>query len=300
MKKSVLANLRCLVCRQEGKLGTAHEYEEGVEILEGELSCRCGQKYSIQKGIANFTYPERLLPLDEEFRQKYDQGAGQYEIGLEWLFKSFFEDENSVRSKMVDLLEIQPGFRVLDVGCGTGRDSLHIARQLESKGELYVQDISLEMLGNAKRNLAMAGVPVEYFLGNASYLPFADRFFDAVFHFGGLNAFGEKRKALSEMTRVVRIGGKIIVGDEAVAPWLRRKLYGRVLVKANPLYKHSPPLDCLPPNAQNVTLRWILGNAFYLIEYRAGGGPPQLDMDLPIPGKGDTLRSRYYGAKVNG
>jgi len=149
------------------------------------------------------------------------------------------------------------------------------------------------MIRLACRRLANVNSPVEYFLSNVTYLPFMDGHFDAAFHFGGLNTFGDIRRALSEMTRVTRIGGKVVVGDEGVAPWLRRNRFGRILINANPLYKHRPPLECLPENAREVSLRWILGNAFYLIDYRVGDGAPPVDLDLPIPGKGDSLRSRY-------
>ena len=43
-------------------------------------------------------------------------------------------------------------------------------------------------------------------------------------------------------------------------------------------------------------MRWIIGNCFYLIDFRVGDGPPQLNLDLPHKGRrGGTLRSRYYG-----
>jgi hypothetical protein len=67
-------------------------------------------------------------------------------------------------------------------------------------------------------------------------------------------------------------------------------------MNANPLYEYEPPLDLLPERARNVSIRWILGNAFYVIRYEVGSGPPPLDLDLPIPGKGDSLRSRYEKA----
>lgn len=297
MKQSTWPKLRCPACRQGLELET--QKSVGFEIIEGRLTCQCGRSYPIQSGTPNFIYPAKLLPSDEEFQGKYNKGAEQYDTGIEWLFKSFFEDENSIRSQMVELLQVQPGSCVLDVGCGTGSDALHIARRIKAEGELYVLDISSGMIEIAKRRLASLQTPVEYFLSNASYLPFADGVFDAVFHFGGLNTFGEIGRALAEMTRVVRTGGKVVVGDESVAPWLRKSLFGRILMKVNPLYKHKPPLDCLPANAKDVCLRWILGNAFYLIEYRVSDGPPKLDLDLPIPGKGDTLRSRYYGPKTS-
>lgn len=264
-----------------------------LELIEGSLRCVCRKSYPIEDGTPNLIYPDQLLPSDEEFKQKYDEGAKDYDTGLEWLFGSFYENENEVRSAMLELLDLRSGSRVLEVGCGTGKDSLHIIEHLQEKGELYAQDISSAMIRIARRRLARSATPVAFFLGNAAYLPFDDGFFDSVFHFGGLNTFGEIDRSLAEMTRVVRVGGKVVVGDEGVAPWLREKEFGRVLINANPLYRHTPPLECLPENARDVDLRWILGNAFYLIDYRVGAGPPKVDLDLPIPGKGDSLRSRY-------
>ena len=266
---------------------------DGSEVVAGTLRCECGATYPVEDGTPNLIYPEQLLPSDEEFRQKYERGAEQYDVGLDWLFGSFYEDEETVRQAMIDLLELRPGQRVLEVGCGTGKDSSCITARLESEGEFYAQDLSAGMIRLAKKRLAGAAVPVEFLLSNAAYLPFADGYFDAVFHFGGLNTFGELSASLSEMTRVVRTGGKVVVGDEGVAPWLREKTFGQILINANPLYRHTPPLEHLPENARDVKLRWILGNAFYLIDYRVGDGPPPVDLDLPIPGKGDSLRSRF-------
>jgi ubiquinone/menaquinone biosynthesis C-methylase UbiE len=291
MRRSSLSTLRCPACKRELVLGPAVGSE--LELSAGSLLCVCGKSYPIEDGTPNLIYPDQLLPSDEEFKNKYNEGAERYDAGLEWLFGSFYENENEVRTAMLEMLELRSDSRVLEVGCGTGKDSFHIIARLQEQGELYVQDISSAMIRIARRRLAGAKTPVEYFLGNAAYLPFDDGYFDAVFHFGGLNTFGEIERSLTEMTRVVRVGGKVVVGDEGVAPWLREKEFGRVLINANPLYNHRPPLERLPENAREVSLRWILGNAFYLIDYRVGEGPPKVDLDLPIPGKGDSLRSRH-------
>jgi ubiquinone/menaquinone biosynthesis C-methylase UbiE len=277
------------------------DQDDRSNLTEGNLVCACGKSYAIENGIPNLSYPARLLPSDEEFKQKYNEGAEKYDAGLDWLFASFYENEDEVRSAMLELLELRPDSRVLEVGCGTGKDSLHISEQLDETGELYLQDISSGMIQIAKRRLAGSRVVAEYFLGNAAYLPFDDGYFDCAFHFGGLNTFGELERSLAEITRVVRVDGRVVVGDEGVAPWLREKTFGRVLINANPLYEHTPPLQYLPENARDVQLRWILHNAFYLIDYRVDSGPPKVDLDLPIPGKGDSLRSRYeqrFGKKI--
>src|SRR6516165_1651383 len=98
---------------------------------------------------------------------------------------------------MIDLLELKPGMKVLEVGCGTGRDSFRLARRLGPTGELHVQDLSPRMVEvcrgkmqgyAAKYDLRCA---LEYSASNATALPYGDETFDAVFHFGGFNHFGD-------------------------------------------------------------------------------------------------------------
>jgi SAM-dependent methyltransferase len=190
---------------------------------------------------------------------------------------------------------------VLEIGCGTGRDSIHIAGQLK-KGEFFIQDLSGHMVRKCRDNMRKYGSSVrlgyrlEFFVGNASYLPFADGFFDAVFHFGGVNEFSEKERTIEEMARVVRIGGKVVFGDESMAPWLRNTEYGKILMNNNRLLEHEIPINLLPENARDVRIRWILGNSFYLIDFSVGEGTPPINLDLPHKGvRGGTCRTRYFG-----
>ena len=98
------------------------------------------------------------------------------------------------------------------------------------------------------------------------------------------------------MARVVRVGGKVVFGDEGLAPWLRNATYGEILQNSNKLYRYTPPIDLLPESARDASLRWLLGNAYYVIDFRVGDGPPPLDLDLPIVGRrGGTHRTRFYG-----
>lgn len=291
MRRASLASMRCPACGAELSL----ESPDSDDIGSGTLRCARGHSFEIADGIPRLVYPAELLPSDAEFQRKYDTGAADYDSGLSWLFEAFRVDEEAVRSSMIDLLEIGPGAHVLETGCGTGNDSRHILERVLPSGTLYAQDLSIGMLRTARGKLGDSAA--EYVLSNASYLPFADGTFDAAFHFGGINTFGELRRALAEMARVVRVGGKVVVGDEGVAPWLKRRRYGRVLIAANPLYRHTPPLDALPESAAEPRVRWIIGNAFYVIDFRVAAGEPFVDVDLPIPGRGDTLRSRYEASR---
>ena len=65
---------------------------------------------------------------------------------------------------------------------------------------------------------------------------------------------------------------------------------------SHPPYANTAPLECLPVGARDVAVRWLMGNAFYVIDFRVGDGPPRADFDLPIPGaRGGTHRTRYHG-----
>jgi ubiquinone/menaquinone biosynthesis C-methylase UbiE len=260
-----------------------------------------GRTYRIEDGIPfliNFA-EESFSPEEERERAYYQTSSDSYDAVMDWVFKSFHESEDKFRSAMIDRLELKPGDRALETGAGTCRDSLHIGRQLGTNGELFVQDLSSHMLAIGRRRMQTSARELprtEFFVGNAARLPFADRTFDAAFHFGGINLFTDRAKAIAEMARVVRVGGKVVFGDESLAPWLRSTNYGEVLQNSNKLYRHTPPIDLLPECARDVSLRWLLGNAYYLIDFRVGEGTPPLDLDLPIVGRrGGTHRTRFYG-----
>ena len=111
-------------------------------------------------------------------------------------------------------------------------------------------------------------------------LPFPDGFFDAAFHFGGINLFGDKRKAVAEMARVVRKGGRVVFGDEGLAPWLRDTEYGRILMSSSPLYAYEIPFEAVPPSARDVSVRWMIGNAYYLVAFTVADGRPFASSDV--------------------
>jgi ubiquinone/menaquinone biosynthesis C-methylase UbiE len=233
----------------------------------------------------------------------YDETAEQkYDAAVDWLFRSFYEDEDTVRERMLDPLQLKPESRVLEIGSGTGRDSFRIARRLNAEGVFFVQDLSKEMVRKTRERLEARKEeqrlkpPINYFAATARLLPFRNGFFDAVFHFGGFNNFSEPRATLAEITRVVKKGGRVVFGDESLPPWLEGTEFGEIVVTNNPLFKHKVPLEHLPINSRDVTLRWVLGGCFYLIDFTVGDGTPPVDLDLPHQGwRGGSLRTRYYG-----
>jgi ubiquinone/menaquinone biosynthesis C-methylase UbiE len=272
-----------------------------VELLDGQVSqgrlvSGAGLSFEVRDGVPDFSYPAALPPSDQESKLWYDANAAVYDEYLPLTFMTFDEDEAKVRQSLVDKLRLQPEHKVLEIGAGTGRDSVLIAEQLCAQGELYLQDISLAVLKHSFKKLESAAVPVEFHVGNAAYLPFPDGYFDAVFHFGGLNTFADIAGLFAECVRVTKPGGRIVMGDESMPAWLRQTEFAKILMNSNPHYRYELPLAHLPVEARNVKLEWIIGGVFYVIDFDVGVGVPYANFDFEIPGpRGGTHRTRYQG-----
>jgi ubiquinone/menaquinone biosynthesis C-methylase UbiE len=273
----------------------ADKEREGI-VVSGRLVREDGVEYPIEDGIPDLIFPRDLGGEQKEARDYYEGVAEVYDDVAHLSFRIQYVDEAEARKGFVDLLGLKPRDRVLELACGTGRDSEFIARELGPDGALYLQDISRSMLLRTKEKLSGASVPVEAVVGNAVHLPFPDGYFDAVFSFGGLGVFGDIAGSLKEMVRVSKVGARVVAGDESMPPWLYDSEYGRILLANNPLFKEPIPFDKLPVEARDVVVRWVVGGVYYLIEFTVGEGEPKADFDLPIPGRrGGTLRTRYYG-----
>jgi SAM-dependent methyltransferase len=102
---------------------------------------------------------------------------------------------------------VRKGDRVLDVACGTGALALAAAAIAGPSGSVVGLDANPEMLAVARRK----PVAIEWLDGSAEALPFADNSFDAVVSQFGFMFFEDKPKALTEMMRVVKPGGRLAV-----------------------------------------------------------------------------------------
>jgi ubiquinone/menaquinone biosynthesis C-methylase UbiE len=288
-------DLALYVCPARGSpLKLRGAVEAGSEVISGELIGENGNKYPIRGGIPDLTYPPDLPRADAQARSFYDGRAEAYDQNLHLTFKTHGEDEQKVRRSFIDKLELNPANRVLEISCGTGRDSEIIAEHLDHTGHLCLQDISPVMLERCRKRLMTTKVQTSFCLSNACYLPYPDKYFDAVYSFGGLGEFSDIARGLAEMARVSRVGAKIVVGDESIPPWLRKTEFAGILSTTNPQFLADLPLPHIPVEAREVRLRWVIGGVFYLIDFRVGEGEPKADFDFEIPGpRGGTYRSRY-------
>lgn len=109
---------------------------------------------------------------------------------------------------------LAPGERVVDVGSGGGIDSLIAARMVGPTGRVVGIDMTPAMLERARAAAAEAGIDnVEFREAYMEALPVPDGWADVVISNGVLNLTPDKRKALGEMFRVLRPGGRLQIGD---------------------------------------------------------------------------------------
>lgn len=266
------------------------------EVISGELVGSSGNRFPIVDGTPNLVYPFELPPSDREALLQTELRVEGYDQNLPLTFKTYGEDESAVRNAMIDKLHLTEGCVVLETGAGTGRDSELIAKRLGKNGKLYVQDIAPSFLAKNIARMKGCGANFEPALANGYFLPFRDNTFDACYHFGGINVFSDIKRAFAEMVRVTKPGGKVVVGDEGMPPWLRETEFAKILINSNPEFAYSIPLDKLPVEARKTRVEWIIGGVFYVIDFEVGEGEPQADFDFQIPGvRGGTHRTRYYG-----
>lgn len=117
------------------------------------------------------------------------------------------------RQAMIEQLSIQPGARLLDVGCGAGNDAFELAQLVGSDGRVFGIDTSESMIKEARARAEAAHLPLEYHVADAYQLPFAENSFDGCQASRIFEHLGEPERALAEMVRVARPGAPIVVAD---------------------------------------------------------------------------------------
>ena len=133
--------------------------------------------------------------------KKYDLMNDVMSAGLHRTWKRFAVSVSGVKS----------GDKVLDVAGGSGDLSRLFAKKVGATGQVVLTDINASMLSVGRDRLIDDGASVPALQCDAEKLPFPDNYFDCVIVAFGLRNMTHKDKALAEMRRVLKSGGRLLV-----------------------------------------------------------------------------------------
>jgi demethylmenaquinone methyltransferase / 2-methoxy-6-polyprenyl-1,4-benzoquinol methylase len=145
---------------------------------------------------------------ERQVRSMFDRIASRYDLMNSVMSAGL---HHRWRSRAADLTGLCAGQSGLDVCCGTGDLALELKRRVGDRGSVVGLDFSEPMLGLARAKAAERGVGVDYRIGNALELPFADASFDAATVGFGVRNLVDLGRGISELVRVVRPGGRVVI-----------------------------------------------------------------------------------------
>ena len=143
----------------------------------------------------------RVRGVFDSVASRYDVMNDLMSLGLHRAWKAY----------TVAVARVRPGHVVLDVAGGTGDLARAFANRVGPRGLVVLSDINEAMLRNGRDRLLDDGVIVPALLCDGEALPFASATFDLVSVAFGLRNMTHKEKALAEMARVVKPGGRLLV-----------------------------------------------------------------------------------------
>jgi SAM-dependent methyltransferase len=158
-----------------------------------------------------------VAPTTHEISQLKDRLKQTWMTGNYGLFSRYMQKS---AQEFLDRLEIKPGTRILDVGCGAGQLALMAAR---AGADVTACDIATNWLDQGRAQAAREGLNVIFEEGDAESLPYAGGQFDMVVSLIGAMFAPRPELVAAELTRVCRPGGRI-----AMANWTPAGFVGRM------------------------------------------------------------------------
>jgi len=172
-------------------------------------------------------------------RRRYDRLASIY-VFFEWLFWL----PRGIRPRAVERLNLKPGDRVLEVGCGTGRNLVFLSRAVGPDGRVYGVDISEGMLAKAREACEKNGCTnVRLIQSDAAEYELPELVDGAIFSLSYCT-MRHRKLALRHAWEQLKSGGRLVMLDaKALSGWLGRLLYPLALWTLKLTVLGSPDID---------------------------------------------------------
>jgi ubiquinone/menaquinone biosynthesis C-methylase UbiE len=187
--------------------------------------------------------------------KKAYKGLAMEGIIASWYARMTFKDLKRHKLMAAQLaLKIPAGGSVLEIAPGPG----YFCIELAGLGDYRITglDISQSFVQIARQNAARAGLKIDFRLGNASHMPFADGTFDFTFCQAAFKNFSEPVKAIAEMYRVLCPNGAAVIVDlrhDASPGEIEREVKGMGLNRLNEALTHWTFKQMLLKSAYSIT-----------------------------------------------
>ncbi len=223
----------------------------------------------------------RVRGVFDSVASKYDVMNDLMSMGMHRLWKAYTIAASGVRE----------GHKVLDIAGGTGDLALAFAKRVGPRGTVVHTDINEAMLSTGRDRLINEGVMLPTTICDAEHLPFPDNTFDIVSVAFGLRNMTHKDGALTEMCRVLKPGGRLLVLEfskvakplEKAYDWYSFKLLpriGQVVAKDADSYRYLAESIRMHPD--QATLKAMMKDAGFghVDVHNMTGGVVALHMGL--------------------
>jgi demethylmenaquinone methyltransferase / 2-methoxy-6-polyprenyl-1,4-benzoquinol methylase len=223
----------------------------------------------------------RVRGVFDSVASRYDLMNDLMSLGLHRVWKAY----------TVMVADISEGYQVLDIAGGTGDLAAAFAKRVGSTGCVIHTDINEAMLRTGRDRLLDAGVSLPTLVCDAEKLPFPGHHFDVVSVAFGLRNMTHKDVALTEMQRVLKPGGKLLVLEfsKVAAPleqaydWYSFKVLprlGQIIAKDADSYKYLAESIRMHPGQQELKALMNKGGFNHVDFHNLSGGVVALHVGI--------------------
>jgi SAM-dependent methyltransferase len=127
--------------------------------------------------------------------------------------EQYNRDVTSQIRELVERFDLKEGKTILDIGCGTGILLPHLSDKVENEGLIFALDFSWNMIFEAKKKIhpKVEGSQIQFINASVEALPLKDQRIDCITCFATFAHVTEQKKAVYEMSRVLKKGGRLFV-----------------------------------------------------------------------------------------